>query len=107
MDFLMTAMLVLYNTAFIVAVVQFLRRLFSIWQQRSSKQERKPRGKISHSWRTDPKNRNLQSHLLNLLQGDVPTAKRLLQQQRRMQPGKSDNWYLEKVIWDLERDRGR
>jgi len=40
-----------------------------------------------------------------MMQGDVPAAKRLLLQQRRSQPGKPDNWYLEKVIRDLERDR--
>jgi hypothetical protein len=66
---------------------------------------RKPRGKVSHSCRTDPKNRRLQAQLLDLLRGDVVTARGLLSQQRRKHPGKSDNWYLEKVIWDLERDR--
>jgi hypothetical protein len=86
---------------FLVYLFEFLKELFT------RTKTRRPRGKVSSSWRTDPKNRNLQSHLLNLLQGDVPTAKRLLQYQRQMNPGKSDNWYLEKVIWDLERDRGR
>ncbi|WP_445626448.1 hypothetical protein [Nostoc sp. DSM 114167] len=66
---------------------------------------RKPSGKVSHSYRTDPKNRALQADLLILLKGDVPAAKRLLLQQRRKKPGQSDNWYLEKVIYDLERDR--
>ncbi|MDZ8070369.1 MAG: hypothetical protein RMY64_32965 [Nostoc sp. DedQUE08] len=64
-----------------------------------------PRGKVSHSYRNDPTNRALQSDLLILLKGDVATAKRLLLQQRRRNPGKSDNWYLEKVIYDLERDQ--
>jgi hypothetical protein len=67
----------------------------------------RPRGRVSHSYRTDSKNRELQGDLLILLRGDVPTAKRLLAQQRRKNPGKSDNWYLEKVIYDLERDRRR
>jgi hypothetical protein len=65
----------------------------------------KPRGKTSHSYRTDPKNRQLQHQLIEMLRGDIGTAKRLLKQQRQMNPGKSDNWYLEKVIYDLERDR--
>lgn len=71
------------------------------------KQQRQPKtkGKWSKSYLTDPRNRQLQANLLTLLKGDIPTAKRLLQQQRRMHPGKSDNWYLEKVIYDLERDR--
>ncbi|MBD2243215.1 hypothetical protein [Nostoc sp. FACHB-888] len=59
----------------------------------------------SKSYRNDPKNRQLQSDLLALLRGDVRTAKRLLRQQRQNCPGRSDNWYLEKVIYDLERDR--
>ncbi|MEH2031334.1 MAG: hypothetical protein V7K67_16995 [Nostoc sp.] len=77
-------------------------------QQEQSQQApspHKPSGKISHSYRTDPKNRALQADLLALLKNDVPTAKRLLGYQRRLNPGKSDNWYLEKVICDLERDR--
>ncbi|MDZ7956545.1 MAG: hypothetical protein RMY34_01330 [Aulosira sp. DedQUE10] len=65
----------------------------------------KPRGKVSNSYLTDPKNRELQKRLLVLLRGDIAAAKRLLKQQRQIQPGKSDNWYLEKVIYDLERDR--
>lgn len=65
----------------------------------------RPRGRISQSYRTDPRNRYLQSDLLVLVKGDVAAAKRLLAQQRRKHPGKSDNWYLEKVIYDLERDR--
>ncbi len=65
----------------------------------------KPRGKVSHSYQTDPTNRRLQGDLLTLLRGDTATAKRLLKQQRQQHPGKSDNWYLEKVIYDLERDR--
>ncbi|MEH2236015.1 hypothetical protein [Nostoc sp.] len=63
----------------------------------SSPQEQRPRqpsGKISHSYRTDPKNRELQADLLTLLRNDVPAAKRLLIQQRQSNPGKSDNWYL-------------
>ncbi|MDZ8227482.1 MULTISPECIES: hypothetical protein [unclassified Nostoc] len=33
------------------------------------------------------------------------TAERLLKQQRQRHQGESDEWYLEKVIYDLERDR--
>jgi hypothetical protein len=62
------------------------------------------RGK-SLSYLSDPKNRQLQKQLLTLLRGDTAAAKRLLKQQRQLHPGKSDNWYLEKVIYDLKRDR--
>lgn len=67
----------------------------------------KLRGRVSHSYRTDPRNRQLQHQLVEMLRGDIAVAKRLLRQQRQKHPGKSDNWYLEKVIYDLERDRRR
>lgn len=54
---------------------------------------------------SDPHNRALQHQLLRMLQGDTATAKRLLKQKRQQQPGQTDNWYLEKVIYDLKRDR--
>ncbi len=74
-------------------------------QQTPSSHYRKPKGRISHSYRTDSKNRELQQELLTLLQWDVATAKRLLKRERSRHPNNSDNWYLEKVIWDLKRDR--
>lgn len=70
---------------------------------RRSPQQRQ--GKWSSSYRNDPRNRELQHRLIGLLRGDIATAKRLLKQQRQLHKGKSDNWYLEKVIYDLERDR--
>jgi hypothetical protein len=89
----------------IVALINIFQHVHCEWKIFVSKFTRRPHGRISHSYHTDPKNRYLQNDLLILVKGDVPTAKRLLQQQRRMNPGKSDNWYLEKVIYDLERDR--
>ncbi|WP_265273220.1 hypothetical protein [Nostoc sp. KVJ3] len=64
-----------------------------------------PRGKVSQPYFSDPKNRKLQKRLLTLLNGDATTAERLLKQQRQRHRGESDKWYLEKVIYDLERDR--
>ncbi|WP_427156981.1 hypothetical protein ACQFX9_16485 [Aliinostoc sp. HNIBRCY26] len=86
----------------IIAIMQNSEQFLSQWR---SFQINKPRGRVSHTYRSDPKNRYLQRDLLILLKGDTAAAKRLLAQQRRKQPGKSDNWYLEKVIFDLERDR--
>jgi hypothetical protein len=86
-------------------LIQTLQELYCWLQGFAARIDSRPRGKVSRSYRTDPRNRHLQADLLTLLKGDVGTAKRLLSQQRRLNPGKSDNWYLEKVIWDLERDR--
>jgi hypothetical protein len=51
--------------------------------------------------------RQLQKRLLLLLNGDRQTANRLLNASKLRNPGKSIQWYAEKVIFDLQRDRGR
>lgn len=52
-------------------------------------------------------NHHLQTKLLKLMHGDRRGAERLIQQARLKYGGKSDDWYVEKVIFDLERDRWR
>ncbi|HBL13764.1 MAG TPA: ABC transporter ATP-binding protein [Cyanobacteria bacterium UBA11162] len=47
----------------------------------------------------------LQHQLFVLLQGDWKRAKRLLDSAKQNHPGFSEDWYWEKVIYDLERDR--
>ena len=54
----------------------------------------------------DKASRKLQQKLLRLLHDDRDTASRLLSQIKIKNPNKSINWYVEKVIYDLERDRG-
>ncbi|MBD2360040.1 hypothetical protein H6G36_02300 [Anabaena minutissima FACHB-250] len=104
--------LVLWLLFFIVSLIPGTEFLFVDIEEslnRSIKQnltqKSKPRGKISRSYRTNPSNRKLQHQLIEMLRGDTAAAKRLLAQQRQINPGRSDNWYLEKVIYDLERDR--
>ncbi|MCC5597961.1 hypothetical protein [Nostoc favosum] len=43
--------------------------------------------------------------LLILVQGDTATANRLIDGERRRNPGRSSDWYLDKAIWQLKRDR--
>ncbi|UBF28386.1 hypothetical protein K9N68_11200 [Kovacikia minuta CCNUW1] len=45
--------------------------------------------------------------LLAAAGGDKTLAKRLLNYTRDKYPGKSERWYVEKTIYDLERDRRR
>jgi len=45
----------------------------------------------------------LRRKLLNLVHYD--TADRLISSAKRQHPGKSERWYLEKVIYDLQRGR--
>jgi DNA repair exonuclease SbcCD ATPase subunit len=49
--------------------------------------------------------KNLQNELLALLSGNGHVATRLLKHQQKLNPGRSLDWYLEKVIYDLKRDR--
>ncbi|MCU0565214.1 MAG: hypothetical protein MUF49_01285 [Oculatellaceae cyanobacterium Prado106] len=42
--------------------------------------------------------------LLNATKGDKALAKRLLEYARTRYPGKSEDWYIEKVLYDLQRD---
>ncbi len=44
-------------------------------------------------------------NLLEAVKGNKGLAKRLLNQAKDKYPGKSERWYVEKVIYDLERDR--
>ncbi len=73
------------------------------WQ---SKQNRKLRTKPylkfqpNHSY-----NKRLKRELLILVRGDMSTIRRLIALQKRRNPGRSHTWYLEKVLYDLERDR--
>lgn len=56
--------------------------------------------------RLDQASRELQKKLLRLLHSDRDTANRLLSQVKMRNPNRSIDWYVEKVIYDLERDRG-
>lgn len=57
--------------------------------------------------RFDQASHELQNKLMRLLHGDRELAIRLLSQLKTKNPGKSVDWYVEKVIYDLDRDRGR
>ncbi|KAF3887176.1 MULTISPECIES: hypothetical protein [Nostocales] len=48
---------------------------------------------------------NLKNKLIGLLSGDAATAERLVEQAKQDFPGMPENWYWEKSIADLERDR--
>ena len=56
-----------------------------------------------HSRRSDRGCKALRRKLLNLVHYD--TADRLISSAKRQHPGKSERWYLEKVIYDLQRGR--
>ncbi|MEA5596521.1 ABC transporter permease [Rivularia sp. UHCC 0363] len=68
----------------------------------------------SRSWSTQPaypteephRDVDLQSQLFAKV-GDAATAKRLVEQLKQNHPGMSEDWYWQRAIADLDRDRGR
>jgi hypothetical protein len=55
--------------------------------------------------RQDYRNREgIHPDLLQATRGNKALAKRLLKDAQFRYPGKSDRWYVEKVLYDLERD---
>ncbi len=50
---------------------------------------------------------HLQNQLFALVGGDRGTATRLVEQLKQNHPDMSENWYWQRAIADLERDRGR
>ncbi len=54
----------------------------------------------------DQVSHSLQAKLLRLLHDDRGAARRLFSYASLKYPGKAANWYAEKIIYDLERDRG-
>ena len=46
---------------------------------------------------------HLQRQLMTIVHGDRTTADRLVSYEKRRNPGKTEQWYLEKVIYDLRR----
>jgi hypothetical protein len=47
----------------------------------------------------------LENRLISMLNGEVRTAQRLINHVRDANPGQTPDWYVEKVIYDLEQDR--
>ncbi|AFY56996.1 hypothetical protein Riv7116_4577 [Rivularia sp. PCC 7116] len=56
-----------------------------------------------HARTSDRGCKALRRKLLNLVHHN--TADRLINSAKRQHPGKSERWYLEKVIYDLQRGR--
>ncbi|WP_088240684.1 ABC transporter permease [Calothrix rhizosoleniae] len=50
-------------------------------------------------------NPSLENKLVSLLAGDIDAAERLVAKVKQEYPGMPENWYWERAIADLERDR--
>jgi hypothetical protein len=80
-----------------VLLVQIVR------EQRHNQQQPKRRQYLSRP--PQRPNQALENQLLMMVFGDRQLALRLVRSARKMQPGRSEDWYWEKAIFDLERDR--
>ena len=70
-----------------------------------SRPKSKPRSQSPSLFSAKDDVSQLKKRLLVLVQGDNQLAHRLVKQAKSRNPGRTEDWYLEKAIWDLERDR--
>jgi Tfp pilus assembly protein PilF len=89
---------------FFISAGLLLVYLISLVQRHKGARPR-PRKRIRQTSLTSAANPQLQSRLLQLLNGDSRAAARLIRHARQQNPGRSESWCLEKAIFDLERDR--
>ena len=89
-----------------ITFVSFLMYLLflEVKKQQKGKNKYYKKQKLQFSAKNKP-NTHLNRKLLMLLNGDEKAALRLINNVRKNNPGKSNTWYREKVIFDLERDR--
>lgn len=71
--------------------------LLWFWFGRQRRPRRQPRPDEPPRW--------LQRKLLRQLGGDRAVVERLIRREKLKTPGRSEAWYWEKVLSDLERDR--
>lgn len=93
-----------------VGISTIHRQMHPHWAEENLEpRSRRDRGSVrfdasSHLHSANPR---LQQKLVRLLHDDRAAASRLVAQAQIRYPGQSPNWYVEKVIYDLQRDRGR
>jgi len=100
------SILALSAVGILIAAIRVLRpsvRLVQTYQRpRSSRRSKKQPVRLQHK----SADRQLQSKLFSMTM-DRATALRLVKGLRELEPGRPENWYWEKAIDDLIRDRRR
>ncbi len=62
-------------------------------------------GDILADWtRNDGVDERVRRRTISLMNNDLERIERLLENARQRTPGKSEQWYWEKILYDLERD---
>lgn len=90
----------------IVKLLTSIAILYGLYLLYGRKAQTKHQQQVARVSKEEP-SRNLQIKLLRLLNGDHNTANRLIALAKTRNPNKSIDWCVEKVIFDLQRDRGR
>ncbi len=79
------------------------------WEFRRQQAQPAGRGLVHREYIDDDEfvgpDNQLKIRLINLLAGDVKGAERLVVQAKQTYPNMPENWYWERVIADIERDR--
>ncbi|MBE9126563.1 MULTISPECIES: hypothetical protein [unclassified Coleofasciculus] len=79
---------------FIDEIVRTGEAQYNTWYNQQESYRSRPRTELRHQ-------------LFTLVHGNWDLAERLLEQVRQNNPGRSEDWYWEKVIYDLHRDNRR
>jgi hypothetical protein len=56
--------------------------------------------------RTDGVDERVRRRTIALMNNDMERIERLLENARERNPGRTEQWYWEKILYDLERDHG-
>lgn len=98
------ALLIMLELFTLGLLILAIAMLFNLWPQpQPANRQHKPSPAFS-GWGSTS-SQQLHNKLIRLLRGDRKAAHRLLEHVRQMHPGRSERWYYEKVIYDLQRDR--
>ena len=91
------SLIIIFGTLYFVLFWEFKKRQSRSFSTQPPYSNTEPREEDTH----------LQSQLFALVGGDTAIANRLVEQLKQNHPGMSENWYWQRAIADLERDRGR
>ena len=75
------------------------------WEFRRQQSQPLPRGTTTFQANERAPDDRLRTRLIAILGGDTAAAERLVAQARQDYPGMPENWYWERAIAELERDR--
>ena len=90
-------------TTLVLSVVFLCGLLVKVIEEDRHPNRRRSKPKqLVHASRPD---KQKQRRLLMLLAGNQNAATRLVNSARQRHPGQTEDWYWEKVLYDLERDR--